>query len=79
VSGSTIIMDEIYDEFTPEESEQYLVEIYYENIGRDKYYSKLLSKKNDDDHKIIEKKIGKIQDICNKKYYTRSNPLQLST
>lgn len=30
-------------------------------------------------YKIIEKKIGKIQDICNKKYYTRSNPLQLST
>lgn len=24
-------------------------------------------------------KIGKIQDICNKKYFTKSNPLQLST
>lgn len=30
-------------------------------------------------YKIIKNKIGKIQDICNKKYYTRSNPLQLST
>ncbi len=29
--------------------------------------------------KIIKNKIGKIQDICNKKYYTRSNSLQLST
>lgn len=30
-------------------------------------------------HEIVKNKIGKIQDICNKKYYTRSNPLQLST
>jgi len=30
-------------------------------------------------YEIIKNKIGKIQDICNKKYYTRSNPLQLST
>ena len=30
-------------------------------------------------HEIIKNKIGKIQDICNKKYLTRSNPLQLST
>lgn len=26
-------------------------------------------------YEIIKKKIGKIQDICNKKYFTRSNPL----
>lgn len=26
-------------------------------------------------YEIIKEKIGKIQDICNKKYYTRSNPL----
>lgn len=26
-------------------------------------------------YKIIKDKIGKIQDICNKKYFTRSNPL----
>ncbi|MFA5368534.1 MAG: DUF3800 domain-containing protein [Candidatus Paceibacterota bacterium] len=30
-------------------------------------------------YKIIQNKIGKIQDICNKKYFTQSNPLQLST
>lgn len=30
-------------------------------------------------YEIIQNKIGKIQDICNKKYFTRSNPLQLST
>ena len=30
-------------------------------------------------YEIIKNKIGKIQDICNKKYYTRSNPLELST
>jgi len=30
-------------------------------------------------YEIVKNKIGKIQDICNKKYYTRSNPLQLST
>lgn len=30
-------------------------------------------------YEIVKDKIGKIQDICNKKYYTRSNPLQLST
>lgn len=29
-------------------------------------------------YKIIQNKIGKIHDICNKKYFTRSNPLQLS-
>lgn len=29
-------------------------------------------------YKIIKEKIGKIQDICNKKYFTRSNPLELS-
>ena len=28
---------------------------------------------------LIKEKIGKIQDICNKKYFTRSNPLKLST
>lgn len=28
---------------------------------------------------LIKDKIGKIQDICNKKYFTRSNPLKLST
>lgn len=30
-------------------------------------------------YKIVKEKIGKIQDICNKKYFTRSNPLELST
>lgn len=30
-------------------------------------------------YQIIQNKIGKIQDICNKKYFTRSNPLKLST
>jgi len=30
-------------------------------------------------YELIKNKIGKIQDICNKKYYTRSNPLKLST
>lgn len=29
--------------------------------------------------KLINENIGTIQDICNKKYFTRSNPLQLST
>jgi len=29
-------------------------------------------------YQIIKDKIGKIQDICNKKYFTQSNPLQLS-
>ncbi len=29
-------------------------------------------------YKLIQNKIGKIQDICNKKYFTRSNPLELS-
>ena len=31
--------------------------------------------KNDKWYQIIQNKIGKIQDICNKKYFTRSNPL----
>jgi hypothetical protein len=35
--------------------------------------------KNIEWYKIIKNKIGKIQDICNKKYFTRSNPLELST
>ncbi len=30
-------------------------------------------------YEIAKNKIGKIQDICNKKYFTRSNPLKLST
>jgi len=30
-------------------------------------------------YELIRNKIGKIHDICNKKYFTRSNPLQLST
>lgn len=30
-------------------------------------------------YEIIKDKIGKIHDICNKKYFTRSNPLELST
>lgn len=30
-------------------------------------------------YEIVGSKIGKIHDICNKKYFTRSNPLQLST
>ena len=34
---------------------------------------------NEQWYEIIRDKIGKIQDICNKKYFTRSNPLQLST
>ncbi len=34
---------------------------------------------NDTYYNIIKSRIGKIQDICNKKYYTQSNPLQLST
>ena len=29
-------------------------------------------------YEIVKDKIGKIQDICNKKYFTRSNPLELS-
>lgn len=28
---------------------------------------------------MVKDKIGKIQDICNKKYFTQSNPLKLST
>lgn len=36
-------------------------------VGDDKYY------------KIIKNKIGRIHDICNKKYFTQRNPLQLST
>ncbi len=32
-----------------------------------------------DYYEMIKTSIGKIQDICNKKYYTRSNPLKLST
>jgi hypothetical protein len=30
-------------------------------------------------YQMIKDKIGRIQDICNKKYFTRSNPLELST
>ena len=30
-------------------------------------------------YQIVKEKVGKIQDICNKKYFTRSNPLKLST
>ncbi|MDD3293049.1 MAG: DUF3800 domain-containing protein [Candidatus Pacebacteria bacterium] len=30
-------------------------------------------------YEIIKNKVGKIQDICNKKYFTQSNPLKLST
>ena len=30
-------------------------------------------------YEIVKNKIGRIQDICNKKYFTRSNPLELST
>ena len=30
-------------------------------------------------YQIVKEKVGKIQDICNKKYFTRSNPLELST
>jgi len=39
----------------------------------------VFEKNNNIWYEIIKDKIGKIQDICNKKYYTRSNPLQLST
>ena len=35
--------------------------------------------KNINWYEIVKNKIGKIQDICNKKYFTRSNPLKLST
>ncbi len=31
--------------------------------------------KNREWYEIVKKKIGKIQDICNKKYFTRNNPL----
>ncbi|OGK16578.1 hypothetical protein A2774_03120 [Candidatus Roizmanbacteria bacterium RIFCSPHIGHO2_01_FULL_39_12c] len=31
--------------------------------------------KNREWYEIVKKKIGKIQDICNKKYFTQSNPL----
>lgn len=34
---------------------------------------------NDQWYRLVQEKIGKIQDICNKKYFTKSNPLQLST
>ena len=30
-------------------------------------------------YEIVKNKIGRIQDICNKRYFTRSNPLQLSS
>ncbi len=30
-------------------------------------------------YQLVKGKIGKIQDICNKKYFTKSNPLKLST
>lgn len=39
----------------------------------------IYERKNDKWYKIVKEKIGKIQDICNKKYFTRSNPLELST
>jgi len=35
----------------------------------------VFEKGNREWHEIIKDKIGKIQDICNKKYFTRSNPL----
>jgi len=35
--------------------------------------------KKDVYYNIIKNRIGKIQDICNKKYFTQSNPLKLST
>jgi hypothetical protein len=35
--------------------------------------------KKDQWFKLVQNKIGRIQDICNKKYFTRSNPLELST
>ena len=38
----------------------------------------IFENKNDKWYKIVKDKIGKIQDICNKKYFTRSNPLELS-
>ncbi len=30
-------------------------------------------------YKILQNKIGRIQDICNKKFFTRNNPLELSS
>lgn len=40
--------------------------------------AQVFERKNRQWYKIVKNKIGKIQDICNKKYFTRSNPLQLS-
>ncbi|MFH1864140.1 MAG: DUF3800 domain-containing protein [bacterium] len=39
--------------------------------------AQVFERKNRQWYKIVKNKIGKIQDICNKKYFTRSNPLQL--
>lgn len=39
----------------------------------------VFERSNDKWYKLIQNKIGKIHDICNKKYFTQSNPLQLST
>ncbi len=39
----------------------------------------LFERENDKWYKLIEFKIGKIYDICNKKYFTQRNPLKLST
>lgn len=35
----------------------------------------VFEKSNKQWHEIIKNKIGKIHDICNKKYFTKSNPL----
>jgi len=39
----------------------------------------VFERKNMQWYEIVKNKIGRIQDICNKKYFTRSNPLELST
>lgn len=39
---------------------------------------KVFESNNDEWFKLVSDKIGKIQDICNKKYFTKSNPLELS-
>jgi len=40
---------------------------------------RFFEKGDDEWYRIIENKVGKVHDICNKKYFIRSNPLQLST
>ena len=39
----------------------------------------IFERQNTEWYELVKGKIGRIQDICNKKYFTRSNPLELST